>query len=296
MFQPWTSNIPSLWISIHVLALGFLAGRWRFVFGEVPSIDPIWYTMWDNKCSPAKTTNYRSSLCSWTLILIYPCVYINWNMGMYFLGWFKALNGTEVEAPRIIPPNHTPSHTPASNPPVKGFFLVSRKHIIYIICNILYIYICIYNIYIYVYIYYHIYIYILSYIYIICIYIYIMIYIYINTYLGAGWCWVLQGAAGGVWGACAAIHALSHVGQDACDACHVPRPWVLLAGCCWVLLGGAGCCWMLLGAVGCWLGCGVRALQSTLCPNLGQDACDACHVPFPWVLLAGCWVLLGAAG
>ena len=171
-------------------------------------------------------------------------------MGTYVLGRFKALNGTEVEAPRIIPPNHTPSHTPASNPPVKGFFLVSRKHILYIICNILYIYV--YNK---LYIYYHIYIYIIIYI---LSYIYIIIYIYINTYLGAGWCWVLQGAAGGVWGACAAIHALSHVGQDACDACHVPCPG------CWVLLGAAaGWCWVLrvvLGAAGwgqdCWLGAG----------------------------------------
>ena len=43
----------------------------------------------------------------------------------------------------------------------------------------------------------------------------------------------------GVWGACAAIHALSRCGQDACDACHVPCPWVL-AGCCCVLWG-VGC-------------------------------------------------------
>ena len=33
-------------------------------------------------------------------------------MGMYFLGGFKVLEGTEVEAPRIIPPNHTPESSP----------------------------------------------------------------------------------------------------------------------------------------------------------------------------------------
>ena len=93
----------------------------------------------------------------------------------------------------------------------------------------------------------YMYIYIINNIYIYICMIIIMIYIY--KYIFG--CWVvLQGAAGGVWVACAAIHALSHVGQDACDACHVPRPWVLLAGCCWVqLLGGAGCCgwcWVLL--------------------------------------------------
>ena len=83
-------------------------------------------------------------------------------------------------------------------------------------------------------------------------------------WLGAGCCWVLLAR---VWGACAAIHALSHVGQDACDACHVPCP-----GCC--LLGAAGCsCWVVLGAAGgagcCWLGAR---------------------------LLAGCWVLLVLLG
>ena len=30
-------------------------------------------------------------------------------------------------------------------------------------------------------------------------------------------------------------------------------------------------------------------LQSTLCPNWGQDACDARHVPSPR-MLAGCWL------
>ena len=29
-------------------------------------------------------------------------------MDMYFVGVFNVLKGTEVEAPRIIPPNHTP--------------------------------------------------------------------------------------------------------------------------------------------------------------------------------------------
>ena len=47
-------------------------------------------------------------------------------MGMSFFDAFKVLKGTEVEAPRIIHPNHTTNHTPESYPriihPVKGLF------------------------------------------------------------------------------------------------------------------------------------------------------------------------------
>ena len=37
-------------------------------------------------------------------------------MGMSFFDALKVLKGTEVEAPRIIPPKHTPNHTPESYP------------------------------------------------------------------------------------------------------------------------------------------------------------------------------------
>ena len=41
-------------------------------------------------------------------------------MGMYLFGGFKVLKGTEVEAPRIIPPNHTPLYYfPISAPKTK---------------------------------------------------------------------------------------------------------------------------------------------------------------------------------
>ena len=33
-------------------------------------------------------------------------------MGMYFLSGFNVLKGTEVEAPRILPLNHTPESYP----------------------------------------------------------------------------------------------------------------------------------------------------------------------------------------
>ena len=70
------------------------------------------------------------------------------------------------------------------------------------------------------------------------------------------------------------------------------------------------CIWVL-GAVGCcWLGCGVRALQSMLCPMWGRTRAmhATSHAPACCllgaavsccVLLGGagcCWVLLGAAG
>ena len=101
----------------------------------------------------------------------------------------------------------------------------------------------------------------------------------------AGWCWMLLDAAGccwvlaRVWGACAAIHALSQSGAGRVRC--MPRP---------IPLGAAG--WVL-GAVGCcWLGCGVRALQSTLCPMWGRTR--AMHAT-SHALGAACWVLLGAA-
>ena len=101
----------------------------------------------------------------------------------------------------------------------------------------------------------------------------------------AGWCWMLLDAAGccwvlaRVWGACAAIHALSQSGAGRVRC--MPRP---------IPLGAAG--WVL-GAVGCcWLGCGVRALQSTLCPMRGRTR--AMHAT-SHALGAACWVLLGAA-
>ena len=69
-------------------------------------------------------------------------------------------------------------------------------------------------------------------------------------------------------------------------------------------LGAAGCCWVLLA------GCGVRALQSALCPMLGRTramhatshAPACCCLGAVWVLLGAvgccwcCWMLLGAAG
>ena len=123
--------------------------------------------------------------------------------------------------------------------------------------------------------------------------------------LGAA-CWVVLGAAGccrvgvrwvgaaGWWGVgcvrCNPHSVPCGAGRMRC----MPRPMPLGAAC-WA----AGFCWVVL--LACLVGCGVRALQSTLCPNVGQDACDACHVPCPWGLRAAggagcCWVLLGAAG
>ena len=68
-------------------------------------------------------------------------------------------------------------------------------------------------------------------------------------------------------------------------SCITRRPMPSGAG--WVL---AGCCWVVLG-------CGVRALQSTLCPDVGAGRVRCMPRPIPsgagWVL-AGFWP--GAAG
>ena len=48
--------------------------------------------------------------CIYGVCIIY--IYISISMGMYFFCGFKLLKETEVEAPRIIPPNHTPEPYP----------------------------------------------------------------------------------------------------------------------------------------------------------------------------------------
>ena len=133
-----------------------------------------------------------------------------------------------------------------------------------------------------------------------------------------GCCWLvgcgvraLQSTLCPMWGGTRAMHATSHASRCCLLGC-----WVLLdaAGCCWVLLGagclvgspgccllgGAGGCWVLPGggALGgcCWLvGCGVRALQSTLCPMWGRTHAMHATSHAPRCCLLGCWVLLGGA-
>ena len=52
---------------------------------------------------------------SHTYIYIYTYIYIH-RYGYVFFDVFKVLKGKEVEAPRIIPPNHTQNHTLESYP------------------------------------------------------------------------------------------------------------------------------------------------------------------------------------
>ena len=49
-------------------------------------------------------------------------------MGMSFFDALKVLKGTEVEAPRIIPLNHTPNHTPESYPRIIPHEFFFWKH------------------------------------------------------------------------------------------------------------------------------------------------------------------------
>ena len=100
--------------------------------------------------------------------------------------------------------------------------------------------------------------------------------------LGAAGCWWLLLAV--VWGACAAIHALS--GRAWCPC------WVLLAGCCWMLVGAAGGVWGACAAIhalsgrawcpcsvllaGCCWCCCVLPCAGTVCSDRGP--CEA----MPW--------------